>query len=108
VSDVRAQGRPAQQDLEAALFAIRPRLRGHAGDMTASVGDDGTVAVHFEGACESCPAMAVTYAGLVRTTLLGVPGVRRVEADQVHASARTLNRIAVALGARVVEEPERS
>jgi Fe-S cluster biogenesis protein NfuA len=90
--------------IDDALAEIRPRLRGHAGDMRAELDEDGTVHVHFEGACETCPSIAVTYAGLVRTTLLGVPGVRRVDAEQVHASARSLNRIAVMLGARPVDD----
>lgn len=90
--------------LDNALRSIRPRLRGHAGDMQAEIDGEGTVHVRFEGVCETCPAIAVTYAGLVRTTLLGVPGVRRVESAQVHASPRTLNRIATMLGGRVVDE----
>jgi hypothetical protein len=48
----------------------------------------------------------VTYAGLVRTTLLGVPGVRRVESPQVHASPRTLNRIAIMLGGCTVDDEQ--
>lgn len=76
-----------------ALDEIRPRLRGHAGDMTATMDDDGVVTVRFVGACEACPAMAVTFAGLVRTTLRMVPGVRSVEAPQLYASAAALDRI---------------
>lgn len=90
--------------LERALVEIRPRLRGHAGDMSVQVEAGGEVSVHFEGACESCPAMAVTFAGLVRTTLLDVAGVTAIHAPQVHASPRALNRIAVALGATVLKE----
>jgi len=94
----------ATVELDDALRRIRPRLRGHAGDMQAELDDDGTVHVRFEGVCQSCPSIAVTYAGLVRTTLLGVPGVRRVESPQVHASPRTLNRIATMLGGSTVDE----
>jgi Fe-S cluster biogenesis protein NfuA len=90
--------------LDDALQTIRPRLRGHAGDLRAEIDEDGTAHVRFEGVCETCPSIAVTYAGLVRTTLLDVPGVRRVVADQVHASPRTLNRIAGMLGARPVDD----
>jgi Fe-S cluster biogenesis protein NfuA len=93
---------PDPADLARAIEQIRPRVRGHAGDITVHV-DHGVAAVHFEGACESCPAMAVTYAGLVRSTLLEVDGISAVEAPQVHASPRALNRIAVALGATVVD-----
>ena len=90
--------------LDDAMQVIRPRLRGHAGDMRAELDDDGTVRVHFEGACQTCPSIALTYAGLVRTTLLDVPGVHRVVADQVHASPRSLNRIAAMLGAPPVDD----
>ncbi|WP_123027983.1 NifU family protein [Mycolicibacterium stellerae] len=95
--------KPSVRTLDDALRVIRPRLRGHAGDMRAELDDDGTVHVQFDGVCQTCPSIAVTYAGLVRTTLLEVPGVRRVVADQVHASARTLDRIAGMLGARRVD-----
>lgn len=90
--------------LASALNEIRPRLRGHAGDMTVHQPAPGTVQVQFEGACESCPAMAVTFAGLVRTRLLEIDGVTRVEAPQVHASPATLNRIARRLGGTVVND----
>ncbi len=72
--------------------------------MSADLDDDGTVHVSFAGVCETCPSIAVTYAGLVRTTLLDVPGVHRVVADQVHASPRSLNRIAKMLGATLVDD----
>jgi len=95
---------PGVKTLDEALQTIRPRLRGHAGDMRAEIDEDGTAHVRFEGVCETCPSIAVTYAGLVRTTLLDVPGVHRVVADQVHASPRTLNRIAGMLGAGRVDD----
>lgn len=86
-------------ELEAAIEFIRPRLRGHAGDMDLHVdGDVGVVEVTFWGACESCPAMAVTYAGLVSTALEKVSGVTEVRAPQVHASPRSLLSIRRRLG----------
>lgn len=90
--------------VEDALREIRPRLRGHAGDMHAQLDDEGIVHVNFEGVCETCPSISVTFAGLVRNTLLGIPGVRGVESDQVFASPRTLNSIALRLGARTADE----
>lgn len=85
--------------LESALEFIRPRLRGHAGDMELHLDDEsGVVEVTFWGACESCPAMAVTYAGLVSTTLERVDGVTEVRAEQVHASPRALLSIRRRLG----------
>ncbi|GGF36240.1 NifU family protein [Subtercola lobariae] len=88
-----------RNELASAIEFIRPRLRGHAGDMDVQVDDDeGVVEVTFWGACESCPAMAVTYAGLVSTALEKVPGVTEVRAEQVHASPRALLSIRRRLG----------
>ncbi|WP_426321704.1 NifU family protein [Microbacterium sp. E-13] len=87
-------------ELQEALQFVRPRLRGHAGDMSATVGDDGDVVIEFYGACESCPSMAVTYAGLVQTYVERVPGVRSVTAPQIHASPAVLASIRRRLGVR--------
>ena len=70
------------EQLQQALQFVRPRLRGHAGDMTATVTDDGDVTIEFYGACEHCPSMAVTYAGLVQSYVEAVPGVRSVSVPQ--------------------------
>ncbi len=86
-------------DLRLALLAIEPMLVGHGGGLEITGIEGGVVSVSFLGACESCPAIAVTYAGLVRTYLLQVQGVSEVRTDQVHASAKALDRIARALGA---------
>ncbi|WP_129785543.1 NifU family protein [Promicromonospora panici] len=88
------------RELSEALRAIRPRLRGHAGDMDVQVDEQGDVVVRFLGACESCPAMAVTYAGLVQTVLESVSGVHGVRAPQVHASPEVLAGIRRRLGVR--------
>jgi Fe-S cluster biogenesis protein NfuA len=94
-------------ELQLALQAIAPMLVGHGGDLELTGNDEGIVSVAFRGACESCPAIAVTYAGLVRTYLLQVSGVREVRTNQVHASARALDRIAGALGSpRLREHPQ--
>ena len=88
------------EQLQEALRFVRPRLRGHAGDLTATVNDQGDVLIEFYGACESCPSMAVTYAGLVQTYVEAVPGVRSVRAPQVHASPLALASIRRRLGVR--------
>lgn len=93
------------EQLQQALQFVRPRLRGHAGDMTATVNDDGDVTIEFYGACEHCPAMAVTYAGLVQTYVEAVPGVRSVSAPQIHASPQTLASIRRRLGVRAGSVP---
>ncbi len=68
--------------------------------MTATVSDEGDVLIEFYGACESCPSMAVTYAGLVQTYVQAVPGVRSVSAPQIHASPAVLASIRRRLGVR--------
>ncbi|HEY8590343.1 MAG TPA: NifU family protein [Naasia sp.] len=87
-------------EVERALRFVRPRLRGHAGDMTVDIDAGGTATVQFFGACESCPAMAVTYAGLVQSSLEAVAGINAVRAPQVHASPAVLAGIRRRLGVR--------
>jgi Fe-S cluster biogenesis protein NfuA len=89
---------PAEEDLQEALAYIRPLLKGHSGDLTIASVDDGVVTVDFHNACHSCPAISVTFAGLVRSRLLQVDGVKDVRSGQVHASRRALDRIAATLG----------
>jgi len=86
-----------QAELAYALNMVRPLLKGHGGDLEVTEVDEGVLCVTFRGVCESCPAIAVTFAGLVRTHLLNVDGVREVRTDQVHASPQALDRIAAAL-----------
>lgn len=88
-----------RKELNSAVEFIQPRLRGHAGDMEVHLDDvNGVVEVTFGGACEKCPAIAVTYAGLVSSVLERVPGVTEVRAGQVHASPRALLNIRRRLG----------
>jgi Fe-S cluster biogenesis protein NfuA len=86
--------------LDAALASVRPLVLGHGGTIAIAGVENGVVTVELGGACEACPNKAMTYAGPVRTALLDVPGVIEVRCRRVHASARALNRIALALGAR--------
>jgi Fe-S cluster biogenesis protein NfuA len=89
---------PTEEDLQEALAYIRPLLKGHSGDLTIASVEDGVITVDFHNACQSCPAISVTFAGLVRSRLLQVDGVREVRSGQVHASRRALDRIAATLG----------
>ncbi|MGO4807167.1 NifU family protein [Arthrobacter sp. 2MCAF15] len=89
---------PTEEDLQEALAYIRPLLKGHSGDLTIASVEDGVVTVDFHNACHSCPAISVTFAGLVRSRLLQVDGVKDVRSGQVHASRRALDRIAATLG----------
>jgi Fe-S cluster biogenesis protein NfuA len=88
-----------EEDLFEALSEIRPLLKGHAGDLTVDSVSEGVVTVQFHNACQSCPAISVTFAGLVRSRFMQVAGVKEVRSAQVHASAKALDRIAATLGA---------
>lgn len=88
------------EELHTALAFMRPLIRGHAGDIEVVSVEDGVVTVAFIGACQACPSLPMTFVGLVRSTLMQVPGVREVHSADVHASPRALLRIALALGAR--------
>jgi Fe-S cluster biogenesis protein NfuA len=89
--------------LERALAGIRPLVLGHGGNIEIVDIENGVVTVELTGACEACPNIAMTYAGPIRTFLLEVPGVREVKCRRMHASKRTLDRIAHMLGARPFE-----
>ncbi|CAH2408092.1 NifU family protein [Mesorhizobium escarrei] len=99
-----AGGPPISADgLERALACIRPLVLGHGGNIEIVDVDNGVVTVELTGACEACPNIAMTYAGSIRTFLMEVPGVMDVKCRRMHASERTLDRIAHMLGARPFE-----
>jgi Fe-S cluster biogenesis protein NfuA len=94
--------------LSKALSYLGALLDGHAGGIEIVGVDNGVVDVTFTRACERCPNLPMTFVTTVRDTLLQVPGVVEVRSTDVHASERTLHRIALALGARpVATEPGR-
>lgn len=64
-----------------ALDKIRPYLQAESGDVElVDVTEEGIVKVRLTGACEICPLSVMTLrAGIERTILREVPGVRRVE-----------------------------
>ena len=64
-----------------ALDSIRPFLQADSGDIELiEVSDDGIVKVKLTGACEICPMSIMTLrAGIERSLLRQVPGIRRVE-----------------------------
>ncbi|WP_422758094.1 NifU family protein [Paenarthrobacter sp. C1] len=100
-----ANPEPREEDLQEALSYIRPLLKGHSGDLTIAAVEDGVVTVDFHNACHSCPAISVTFAGLVRSRLMQVDGVKGVRSSQVHASQRALDRIAATLGSSAHYRP---
>ena len=88
--------------LARAMAYLGALLNGHAGGVEVVGLDVGVVEVAVTRACEACPNLPITFVSTVRDTLLGVPGVTEVRSKDVHASPRTMHRIAVALGARPV------
>ncbi len=65
-----------------ALESVRPFLQADNGDIElVDVTDDGIVKVRLLGECEKCPLSIMTLrAGIERTLMKHVPGVRRIEA----------------------------
>jgi Fe-S cluster biogenesis protein NfuA len=65
-----------------ALESVRPFLQADNGDIElVDVTDTGIVKVRLLGECEKCPLSIMTLrAGIERTLMKQVPGVRRIEA----------------------------
>lgn len=71
-----------KEEILKALESIRPFLQADDGDVELiEVSDDGIVKVKLKGACEICPMSVMTLrAGIERSLLRQIPGIRRVEA----------------------------
>jgi Fe-S cluster biogenesis protein NfuA len=71
-----------KNDVIKALDSIRPYLQADSGDVElVDISDDGIVKVKLTGACDICPMSQMTLrAGIERSLLRAVPGIRRVEA----------------------------
>ena len=65
-----------------ALNQMRPFLQADNGDVELiEITEDGIVKVRLTGACKICPLSVMTLrAGIERSLMREVPGVRRVEA----------------------------
>ena len=65
-----------------ALETIRPYLKADGGDIElVNVTEEGIVEVRLLGACVGCPMAQMTLrAGVERSLMREVPGIRRVEA----------------------------
>lgn len=65
-----------------AIEAVRPYLQADDGDVEyVDLSEDGIVKVKFTGACSVCPLSQMTLrAGIERSLLRQIPGIRRVEA----------------------------
>ncbi len=64
-----------------AIDSIRPFLQADSGDLElVNISDDGIVTVKLTGACSECPMSIMTLrAGIERSLMRKVPGIRRVE-----------------------------
>ena len=66
--------------VEAALDTIRPMLAGHGGDVELVAVEPPLAEVRFLGACDGCPASALTFYGGVKQAIQDkVPEVREVK-----------------------------
>jgi Fe-S cluster biogenesis protein NfuA len=68
-------------EVKKALDSIRPYLQADDGDIElVDVTPDGIVKVKLTGACDVCPLSVITLrAGIERSLLRQVPGIKRVE-----------------------------
>lgn len=68
--------------IKSALENVRPFLQSDGGDvMFMELSEDGIVKVKLTGACNTCPLSVMTLrAGIEKTIIREVPGIRRVEA----------------------------
>lgn len=71
-----------EKEILKALEKVRPFLQADNGDVElVEVSEDGIVKVKLLGACEMCPLSIMTLrAGVERSILNDVPGVKRIEA----------------------------
>jgi Fe-S cluster biogenesis protein NfuA len=71
-----------KEEVLKAIDSIRPYLQADDGDVEfVDISQDGIVKVKFTGACSVCPLSQMTLrAGIERSLLRQVPGIRRVEA----------------------------
>ena len=72
--------RPSLQErIEAALDSVRPMLASHGGDAELVSVEEGVAVVRFLGACDGCPASALSFhAGVKKAIQDAVPEIREV------------------------------
>jgi Fe-S cluster biogenesis protein NfuA len=71
-----------EDEILKALESMRPFLQSDNGDVElVEVTEDGIVKVKLLGECKECPLSVMTLrAGIERSLMQQVPGVRRIEA----------------------------
>lgn len=73
---------------------VRPYLAGHHGGIEVDeIDDDGLLRLRMLGFCSHCPAAGMTLYGRIESAMLAVPGVERVEADNVRLPPQTAERV---------------
>lgn len=82
--------RPSLQErIEAALDSVRPMLASHGGDAELVSVEEGVAVVRFLGACDGCPASALSFhAGVKKAIQDAVPEIREVRQAKGLASGR--------------------
>lgn len=94
--ETSTSGHPSvSSDLAQDLFErdLRPRVQAHGGDMQLEVDDRGVGTVTFRGGCRGCPALPVTFFGLVRKQLLAAGALVDVVCGQVTVSPYARQRL---------------
>lgn len=68
------------EELEAVLDQyVRPRLRGHGGDLEVLSVEDGVLRFKLTGQCAGCPAADLTTEELIRAEVIArIPTIRQV------------------------------
>jgi len=71
-----------EEKVKEVIESVRPALQGHGGDVElVGTGDDNTVKVRLQGACQGCPGAAMTMKmGIERILKEKVPEVKEVVA----------------------------
>ena len=71
-----------EEKVKEAIESIRPALQSHGGDIElVGTGEDNTVKVRLQGACQGCPGAQMTMkAGVERILKEQVPEVKEVVA----------------------------
>ena len=71
-----------EEKVKEAIESIRPALQSHGGDIElVGTGEDNTVKVRLQGACQGCPGAAMTMRmGVERILKEQVPEIKEVVA----------------------------
>ncbi len=72
----------SKEDVQKAIESIRPYLQADDGDIElVDITEDAIVRVKLTGACAICPMFLMTLrAGVERSLMKQVPGIKRIEA----------------------------